>query len=154
MQSYLRHISTAPAIGIAGDIVHILADSASTGGAYVVVHTICPPGGGPPPHTHTREDELFFVIEGELTFMLGDQQIKAGPGTLVYGKRGEKHTFRNATDKSARFLITAVPAGIDAFFREVGTPLPTGCMTPIPPTPRDIDKLMQGCPKYGITLHV
>lgn len=154
MQSFLRHFSTAPALGIVGDVVHILADGAGTGGAYAVVHTICPPGGGPPPHTHTREDELFFVIEGELTFTVGETQLTAGPGSFVFAKRGERHTFHNAGDKPARFLITIVPAGLDAFFREVGTPMPTGCTTPIPPSPREVQKVMEGCPRYGITMHV
>jgi quercetin dioxygenase-like cupin family protein len=75
-----------------------------------------PPGPG---HVHTREDESWYVIEGELLFDVGDEQHTAGPGTLVYAPRNLPHGYR-VTKVPARWLILFTPAGIEPLFAEVG----------------------------------
>jgi mannose-6-phosphate isomerase-like protein (cupin superfamily) len=74
-----------------------------------------PPGPG---HIHTREDESWYVIEGELLFDVGDQTITAGPGTLVYAPRDVPHGYR-VTRVPARYLMMFTPAGIEPLFAEV-----------------------------------
>jgi mannose-6-phosphate isomerase-like protein (cupin superfamily) len=74
-----------------------------------------PPGPG---HIHTREDESWYVIEGELLFDVGDDTIKAGPGTLVYAPRDVPHGYR-VTKVPARYLMMFTPAGIEPLFAEV-----------------------------------
>jgi mannose-6-phosphate isomerase-like protein (cupin superfamily) len=75
-----------------------------------------PPGSG---HIHTREDESWYVIEGELLFDVGDQQLTAKPGSLVYAPRNVPHGYR-VTKVPARWLIIFTPAGIEPLFAEVG----------------------------------
>jgi mannose-6-phosphate isomerase-like protein (cupin superfamily) len=70
------------------------------------------------PHRHTREDEAWYVIEGELSFQVGDEGAVAGPGALVYAPRGVPHSFK-VTKVPARYLIMFSPAGIEALFAEV-----------------------------------
>ena len=69
-------------------------------------------------HQHTREDEAWYVIEGELSFEVGEQQATAAPGTFVYAPRDVPHSFK-VTKVPARYLILFSPAGIEAFFSEV-----------------------------------
>lgn len=73
-----------------------------------------------PPHSHVSEDELSYILEGEVSFRVGDRTFTASPGTHVYKPRGVFHTFWNATDRSARLLEIIVPAGLEASFRMPG----------------------------------
>jgi quercetin dioxygenase-like cupin family protein len=85
-----------------------------------------PPGGGPPPHIHRREDETFYLIEGEIEFLLGDEKVTAGPGDFVSVPRGTVHRFRNAGAKTARMILTFTPAGMERFFEETLDRAPNG----------------------------
>ncbi len=67
-------------IAIVGDVYRFLATGAETGGAYASFEALVPPGGGPPPHVHTREAESFYVLEGEITFRAGDETMRAAAG--------------------------------------------------------------------------
>lgn len=106
-------------LGVVGDVVRIHLDGAATGGAFALVEEITPPGGGPPPHVHHHEDEAFFVVEGDVEFLLGDRWVAAPAGTSVFGPRGVPHTFRNAGTTPCRMLVTIAPAGFERFFEEV-----------------------------------
>ena len=70
------------------------------------------PNNGPPPHIHSREDESFFVLEGEIEFQVGDEKITARPGTFIQGPRGIAHSFKNNTQLPARMLVFVDPGRI------------------------------------------
>ena len=101
-----------------GDRYTFLVTGDETDGAYFVMEAWVPPGGGPGPHIHTREDETFYVLEGEVEFLLGDDVITAGPGDFVSVPRGTVHRFHNAGEVTARLVLTFTPAGIEGFFEE------------------------------------
>ena len=103
-----------------GDVYVTLASGSQTSGGYFLTHAIVPPGGGPPAHTHTREEEAFYVIRGELTFLAGDDEVTAGPGTFVNIPRGMKHRFHNDSDAEAEMIFWFAPADIEGLFRELG----------------------------------
>ncbi len=71
-----------------------------------------------PGHVHTREDEIWYVIEGELSFKIGGRTAKAGPGTLVFAPRGVPHQYI-VSKAQARYLLIFTPAGIEPLFQEV-----------------------------------
>jgi mannose-6-phosphate isomerase-like protein (cupin superfamily) len=71
-----------------------------------------------PNHAHTREDEIWYVLEGELTFRINNQLITAGPGSTVFGPRNTMHAYR-ISRAPARYLLMLTPAGIDRLFLEV-----------------------------------
>jgi quercetin dioxygenase-like cupin family protein len=101
-----------------GDMYRFLITGAETGGAYFAMEAFVPPAGGPPPHIHRKEDETFYIVEGECAFRLGEERITAGAGDFVNVPRGSVHTFHNVSDFPARLILTFTPAGIEKFFEE------------------------------------
>jgi uncharacterized cupin superfamily protein len=91
-----------------------------TGGVYALVEFVIDARRLVPPHIHISEDELSYVLEGEVGFRVGDEEYTVGPGHAVYKPRGIMHTFWNGSDRAARVLEFISPAGIEEFF--VGRP--------------------------------
>ena len=71
------------------------------------------------PHVHREEDDAFYILEGELTFVFGDEQVAAPPGTFVLVPPGVEHAFRNDVDVPVRMFNIHAPAGFD---RRIGLP--------------------------------
>lgn len=140
------------AFSVVGDIYRVLASSRQTGGAYTLVENRVSPNNGPPPHIHSREDESFFVLEGELEFQVGDEKITARPGTFIQGPRGIAHSFRNNTQLPARVLVFITPAGFENFMKEFAQPVASFDSPAIPPSKDEVDKLLAAAPKYGIQI--
>jgi quercetin dioxygenase-like cupin family protein len=139
-------------IAQSGDLNRFLAVSADTGGAYSQWESIVPPGGGPRLHVHSREDESFFVIEGEVVFQLGEARSVASAGTYVNLPAGVQHRFHNESASVARLLITVDPAGLEGLFFECGVEVEPGTNTAPPPQPDEPDKIRQTAPRYGVRL--
>jgi len=99
-----------------GDEVTMLVSGEQTGGKYAAGIAITPPGGGPPPHYHTNEDEMFYILEGRLSFLANGEWHEAGPGDYVFAPRNSVHTFKNIGDHPSRMLLHAAPAGFEVFF--------------------------------------
>ena len=102
-----------------GDEYTFLATGDDTDRSYSFVEAVVPPGGGPPPHIHTREEEAFYVLEGDLLFRAGGQRVIATPGTFLHVPRGVVHHFKNEADKPARMVFFFVPAGIETMFEKM-----------------------------------
>jgi quercetin dioxygenase-like cupin family protein len=113
-----RPSATGRAFWGPGDHYTFLVTGEESGGAYFAMEALVPPGGGPPPHIHTREDETFYVLEGDLEFVLGERTIVAGPGDFVNVPRGTVHRFQNTGTETARIILTFTPAGIEHWFEE------------------------------------
>ena len=148
-------INTPPqgrTIAVVGDVYRFLATGEDTDGKYALWEAIVPPGGGPPPHVHSREEEGFYVLEGEITFTVNGERVVAKAGTFANMPVGTPHSFKNESDKPARMLISVAPAGLEKMFFEVGVPLAEGATTALPPTKDEIEKLLATAPGYGITI--
>ena len=141
-----------PHVAVAGDVYTLKVSGAETGGRYALFEFFVPPGGGPPRHVHTREDEAFFVTEGELWFEVDGQQFTLGPGGFVNAPRDVPHRFANRGDVPARAVVVASPAGLEDFFWEVGTPWDDPTTAPGQPTPDEIGRLMDAAPRYGLEI--
>lgn len=148
----IRTTKQAEKIAVAGDVYALLATGEETNGAYALIEARVPVGGGPPPHTQ-RDTELFYVLAGEVTFTVEGEDVVAGPGTHVQVKPGVIHAFKNNTMSDARMLIQTMPAGMEAYFREVGQPV-NSMAGDVPITPEHIAKLKSKAPKYGIEILV
>ena len=99
-----------------GDRVTFRLTGRETGGRYTAFLVETPPGSGPPPHVHDREDEWFHVLEGEVEFFSDGQWIKVEPGGSVFAPRGSLHSFRNVGGTMLRQLIHTAPSGFEDFF--------------------------------------
>jgi mannose-6-phosphate isomerase-like protein (cupin superfamily) len=112
-EALVRGAPTAvpPPVRVSSGIVTILLDAEATGDAYAFFDELTDPGSGPPLHVHEREDEAYFILEGQFEFRVGEQTITAGPGDFMLAPRGVPHTFRNVGSSPARKLALAWPAG-------------------------------------------
>jgi quercetin dioxygenase-like cupin family protein len=109
----IRPSGTGPAVWGPGDLYNFLVTGKETNSAFFQFEAIVPTGGGPPPHSHSREDESFYVVSGELELMIGESTYRAKAGDFVFVPRGMIHTFKNVGDSTAVQLVTFVPAGME-----------------------------------------
>jgi mannose-6-phosphate isomerase-like protein (cupin superfamily) len=110
--------------------VTFYATSKETGGTFGLMELTVPPGVGPAPHIHAREAEIFYVLEGKMTFASPHGVIEAPAGTLVHGPKGTPHVWRNSGDVPARMLDLVVPGGFEGFFADLGYKLPSAPAVP------------------------
>jgi len=138
-----------------GNKVSLLVTGEETQGQYAVIQTEERKGFEPPPHVHTREDENFYVLEGEVTYFIADQVIHASPGTYVHAPRGIEHTFKVNTE-SAKVLVSVYPSGFENFVRELSQPVPEQLpsVPEGPPSQEELQMLISIANKYGIEMNI
>src|SRR5271163_1631951 len=111
-QPTVRKPTEGRTIAVVGDVYRFLATGEETNGKYALWEATVPPGGGPPPHVHSREEESFYVLEGEITFQLSEERFVAQAGTFANVPTGCLHCFRNESRQPAKMLISIAPAGL------------------------------------------
>jgi mannose-6-phosphate isomerase-like protein (cupin superfamily) len=120
----IAHVGPAEGVRsrqVFGELVTCKVTSDRTGGAYSLFEVTTQPGEGPPPHVHHREDESFYVLEGEYEFFSGEGIIRVGAGSLLCVPRGALHAHKNVGTGVGRLLATQTPGGLyERFFEEVG----------------------------------
>jgi mannose-6-phosphate isomerase-like protein (cupin superfamily) len=114
---------------------NIKTTSEQTRGRLSQVHVMDERGAASPMHIHRDYDETYYLIDGEMTFFVGDEQIGAEAGSYTFVPQGVRHCFLVRSER-AEFLLTFAPAGLEGFFAEVGTPVGTGAALP---EPRKVD---------------
>jgi mannose-6-phosphate isomerase-like protein (cupin superfamily) len=119
----------------------IRASAETTGGAFSITEEIDPLDT--PLHVHEREDELFYVLEGEHVFQVGDDEFEVGPGGLAFAPRGIPHAQRRVVPRQGRTLTLVSPAGFEGFFRELSEAEADGSIGP--------DVYARVSEEYGIT---
>jgi mannose-6-phosphate isomerase-like protein (cupin superfamily) len=134
-----------------GTLFEVKATGVETGGSFSLIEELNPPGDGPPLHIHHNEDETFYILEGEVTFICGEKTIRATPGSYVYAPRGIPHTYRVEGTQPARMLTMMVPAGVEQFFIELGTPALELTLPPDTVT-TDMEKLGCLAKKYNLEI--
>lgn len=152
-QSQLKHVpaGTGPAYCGPGDRITYPITGAETGGASFMAEVNVVPGGGPPPHVHSREDESFYVQQGTLAVQVGDKALNISAGDFVRLPRGVMHSFKNVGEETAKLLMVAAPAGLENFFAE--TFVPAADVADIPELgPAVVARAMRAAPKYGLEL--
>ena len=128
----------------------VKAGGPDTQDAFTLIEAELPAGQGPPPHIHHREEEGFYILEGEVSITCGDQTWTALPGSFAMLPRGIPHSFRVSAAGNARMLQITSPAQFERFAAEMGEPATTRSM----PEPAEVDvpKLLSIVPKYGIEM--
>ena len=136
---------TPAPLNIVGEETLMKVSGQDSDGTLAFFHLVAPPMSGPPRHVHTREDELFYVLEGELVFELDGERHTVRAGDTVYLRRGVVHAYQNFTTSDARLLIATTPGEFSGFFVELSAATPLGGL----PAP---DLLAAISTKYGITM--
>ena len=150
----IRKPTEGRTIAVVGDIYRFLVTGDEADGKYAIWEAIVPPGGGPPPHVHSREEESFYILEGEITFQVGDKRVVAKAGMFANLPVGTPHSFKNESGKPAKLLISVAPAGLEQMFFAFGIPVAQGATTAPPPTKAEIEKLLEIAPRYGIEIRL
>lgn len=133
-----------------GVLVTLKALAEDTGGGYSLFEDEVPPGAGPPPHVHSREDETWYMLDGELDWVVGGRTFPARTGAFLHLPRGVPHSFSNRSGRPARMVLTYAPAGFEAWFLEVGKPVADPSI-PAPVTPDEIRAAVEAAERYGVS---
>ena len=149
-QPYALAKEEGQALWFLGTLLILKATGEQTGGAFGLIDNVMTAGFASPSHMHRNEDESFYVAEGEMTFYVGDERLKAGPGAFVYGPRGVPHGFEVEGHAPARILLQNYPAGFERFPVEVGEPAEELVLPPAEPP--DMERLMAIAAKYDIEI--
>ena len=152
MKPIVRTPQQGRTVALVGDVYRFLATGEDTNCKYALFEALVSPGGGPPPHVHSREEEGFYILEGEIAFTIDGKRVVATPGMFANMPVGTPHSFKNETNKPAKMLATVAPAGLEKMFMEIAVPLAEGTTTALPPTKEDIEKLLAIAPRYGIEI--
>ncbi|WP_047246135.1 cupin domain-containing protein [Maribacter thermophilus] len=127
---------------VIGDIqTHKLVGS-DTGNQIMEWVSNVDPGIGIPPHIHTKEDEIFRVIEGQVEIMVDGETTVLNKGDIAFAPKGKPHSWKVVGTEKAKMITSAFPAGIESMFEELAA-LPEG--------PPDFEKVTGICAKYGIS---
>lgn len=106
-------------LNVLGDQQRVVLTGEDTGGRYALIENANAPGMSIPPHLHRNEDEMFYVLEGEVEFQIGEQIVRASAGTTIHLPRQTPHAFTIVGAQPARMLILLVPAGLEKYFEEL-----------------------------------
>lgn len=151
-------ISPLSVIGDAGaaywflnNLAVLKATSESTGGAYALVHQTSAPGSATPYHLHHVEDEAFYVLDGEFTFICDGEKTILHSGGYIFLPRGIPHGIRCTASEPSTMLILAMPgSGFVGMMLEMAEPAKERVLPP--PTPPDLEKLTRLCAKFKIDI--
>jgi len=129
-------------LNVLGTETIVKVDGRKTGGAMAVVETTVRPGDGPPKHVHTKEDELFYILDGQFRIWRGEEILDVGAGAVAFLPKNVPHTYKNIGTGPGRLLTTITPAGFEGFFREVSK---RGLSAP-----KDMQELTTLANQYGL----
>ena len=133
-----------------GWLMTFLATGEETHGQFALIEAVGRRGNVPPPHIHHREDEIFYVLEGEIVVSVGDRTIKGTAGTIVFLPRDVRHSFTIESEQS-RMLILLIPAGLEGWFKEFSVPAPAMTLPPADePEYREVQSMLEAAPRYGL----
>ena len=136
-----------------GGLAEIKATAADTGGLMTIVEVTEPPGLEAPLHVHHRDDEGFWILEGDVVFEVGDETIHASAGDYVFGPRDIPHRF-TVGEAGCRMLFILVPGGIEDLIMATSEPAASRSLPPPPEEEPDIEQLKEVIAAHGYELLV
>jgi quercetin dioxygenase-like cupin family protein len=139
-----------------GALAVIKATAADTGGQISLVEVTEHPGAEAPLHVHHRDDEGFWILDGEVTFEVGDQVIEASAGDYVFGPRDIPHRF-TVGERGCRMLFIMVPGGFEDLVRATSEPAASRTLPPPPeeePSAEEMERMKAIVKELGYELLV
>ena len=154
----LKGFKSAPSAentrAIPGAVFHFLAKGHETDGRHALIKILVQRGAEPPPHTHSREDESYFIIKGSIRYTIGEDQLTVNGDEYVYLPKDVPHSFEILSEQ-AEVLMWMSPAGLDQWFWDNSVPAPDGKPLPVPqgPPPPDVIKhFVTSLQSYGVEM--
>ena len=140
-----------PALWHLGALATFKATSETTGGQMWVQEWFGARGMASPMHRHSREDEAFYVLDGELSVYVGDDVLRAEPGSFLWAPREVPHAYC-VESETARFLAFSPTGGMERFFFATGEPAQALTLAPPPDGPPDVDALVRALTEHGVEM--
>ncbi len=135
-----------------GDLYTLKVTGEQSGGAYAAMECEIGPGSGAPLHIHHAEDEILYVIEGEVRCRAGEREELVRAGGLIFIPRGTAHAFRNEGATKARCLLALTPAGFERFLAAVGVEMSYEQALPPAITSEELARATKIAPSYSLEL--
>lgn len=143
-QTTLRALGEGEDMGAIGLGILCKFAGETTSDRYSLFEYVVPPGlGGPPPHVHTRQDELFICVDGRVNVLLDTTEYVLEHGMIMMLPRGVRHQFWNSFDETTRIIAVVSPAGLEEYYRDLSA---------LPPGPRDMAKVKAIMVEHGLQL--
>src|SRR5499433_1388776 len=121
-----------------------------TGGAYCLLEVSLAPGIGVPRHMHTREDEVYFILAGELEVTVGEKIFVLRPGDTLLAPRDIPHELRNSSDTTNHYLLIFSPSGFEEFIMAAAVPASDNAVAPTEPPAVAVRNVHELAADYGI----
>jgi len=139
---------------IPGALFHFLASGQETNDSFSLIYIEVYKGNEPPAHTHQREDENYYILEGSIRFWIGDKIIDAKAGDFIHLPKGIPHKFELQSDR-VKELMWMTPSGLEKWFWDNSAPAPNMQPLPVatqPPPPEVISHFVQSLSEYGVEM--
>jgi quercetin dioxygenase-like cupin family protein len=139
---------------IPGGVFNFLSMGHETEGRQSLMRIVVNRGAEPPAHTHSREDESYYILRGSIRYTIGEDVISVNEGEYVYLPKGVPHKFELLTEQ-AEVLMLISPAGLDQWFWDNSAPSPEGNQLPMPqgpPPAHVIDHFVKSLREYGVEM--
>ena len=142
--------SLKESVWYSGHLLTFLATGEDTQGRFALMEIVGRNGNVPPPHIHHREDETFYILEGEMTASVAGQTIKGTPGTVIFLPQNVVHSFEVESEQM-RMLVLLTPGGLEGYFKECSVPAPAMTLPATVEVPySEIQKMIAVGEKYGL----
>src|SRR3954468_136777 len=145
-----EQLAPAQPLWFMNNLAYVHIDGAASGGTFTLVELHGGRGDMAPLHVHHRDDETFYVIDGELSLFFGGKRVAVGPGQAELAPREVAHTYRVESEQ-ARWLVVASPAGFDSFVRAVAEAAPT---RELPPPGREHDRAVLAAKAAAVGIEI
>ena len=156
MEKAVAHIQRGEgtkSLWVLGELVTYKVPSQRTGGAYALFEVATQPGAGLPPHVQHREDESFYVLQGEFEFVVEGRTFSVGAGSLIYIPKGTLHAHKNVGEGAGRMLVSQTPGGLyEHFFEEVGKAVDDEAGPLVFEDQPDVGRIVEVAAEYGIEI--
>lgn len=136
-------VSKQPRVEWLGASYQTILSTDQTGGAMSIIDSVSPVNSGPPLHVHDGEDEIFYILSGEMEVYLDGKLTVAGPGSAIFLPRGVEHSFRVIGENPCRHLVILTPGGFEGFFSEMAQ---AQCRIP-----EDMEKVVSTAQTYNLS---
>jgi quercetin dioxygenase-like cupin family protein len=147
LNGYRLEPGAGKAVWFLDTLMTVKAGGDDTHDAFTLIEFVVPKGFGPPLHIHKREDEGFYLLEGSLRVVCGDDEWEGGPGSFVMLPSGVPHAYVATSDGPCKGLQITSPAQFERFIEELGRP--AEALTLPEPSPVDMDALLGSAERYG-----